>query len=71
MAASVAAAHEETHQRLAMALTAVCADFNPERYTKVGQFSRDVGVMHSDSSIRRYMRALGSEVILGLCSRCC
>ena len=54
----MAAAHEETHQRLATALTAACADFNPERYTKVGQFSRDVGATHSDFSVCRCTRAV-------------
>lgn len=35
MAASVAAAHEETVQRLSTALTACCADFQAAHYTQV------------------------------------
>ncbi|KAK9832750.1 hypothetical protein WJX81_008241 [Elliptochloris bilobata] len=54
MLASVAVAHEDTVQRLSTALTAACADFQPERYTQVlegyvllGQDAAVMGVVRS------------------------
>ena len=58
MAASVAAAHEETVQRLSTALTACCADFQAVHYTQVYKHATHFMFRANEQSVAGTLRWL-------------